>query len=244
MGASEYVLDVNNALRYDPCIVRLRVFSLLFFLLFAFQAMALRPTLRLSQGFPEHLRIQMKTDLQKLIEIQGSQSTPLHDKIFGGGIDGELYAKFFQRRVSFVSYRASLSSIFIAAFIPSTREMVVSNKSLNVPWVLRMGVLIHEARHADGYGHAKCPSPYLDENGEAIRSTWTGATLQGKALCDRTAVGSYGTEIVFYRNIERYCTNCTVEDSKVAGQEADRLMLRIISPNGKKELEDDLNSAM
>lgn len=63
--------------------------------------------------------------------------------------------------------------------------------------ILRLGVLIHEARHSDddGFPHIRCPD--------------THPTRPQELACDQSSHGSYGIEYLFLKSAHESCHECT-----------------------------------
>jgi hypothetical protein len=109
-------------------------------------------------------------------------------------------------------------------------------------------VVFHEARHTEishgFWSHATCPTPYLGDDGKEIKSIWTGATLAGEPACDKTPLGSYGSSTLMLKNIQKFCTNCTDKVRMDAGIYADDQFKRIIDPEAKQAMRDDIFRAI
>jgi hypothetical protein len=112
------------------------------------------------------------------------------------------------------------------------------------PQISRLMVVYHEARHTErennNWGHARCPVPFLDENGEPMRSIWTGAELAGEPACDVTPFGSYGSSMIMLKNISKYCTTCNEKVKMDAGIYADDQFGRVIDSGARKAIIEDL----
>lgn len=95
----------------------------------------------------------------------------------------------------------------------------------------KASILIHEARHnqSDRFDHIDCPAnfPYFSSSG---------LPLAGKAACEKIYDGSYGVQIVFLRNISKYCTNCSDKIRKVAQEKANDYLRRIINKAAQEKL--------
>lgn len=73
---------------------------------------------------------------------------------------------------------------------------------------------MHEARHSESdhafWRHTPCPSPYLDEDENEMKSALDGdASLSGKEqACDSDSKGSFGISALLLKNISENCENC------------------------------------
>jgi hypothetical protein len=110
-----------------------------------------------------------------------------------------------------------------------------------------MMVVFHEARHTEtqngNWGHATCPTPFLNKEGKEMRSIWTGASLAGEPACDETPLGSYGSSTIMLKNIQKFCKNCTDKVRMDAGIYADDQFQRIIAEEAIKSMQKDLYDA-
>ena len=184
---------------------------------------------------PQSTRDQITTDMAFLQTIQGSAATPLHKQIFGN-VDGNLYVKFFESRVTDVGLDDCGDGKAVACVIPwygSSKIWLTPNYTkFSHPQIAKMMVVFHEARHTESqngnWSHATCPTPFVDANGKEIKSIWTGSTLAGEAACDSTALGSYGSSTIMLKNIQLNCTNCTDKVKMDAGLYADDQYKRLV----------------
>ena len=82
--------------------------------------------------------------------------------------------------------------------------------------LIRLGVLIHEARHSDekGFPHVKCPA--------------THPTHAHRASCDQSKNGSYGIENLFLKSAHESCYDCNLVEKliiQLASQEIENFAL-------------------
>ncbi len=192
---------------------------------------------------PPAIRDQMKADLSFISGIQGSNATPLHQRIFGP-VSGSSYMSFFNKRVSAVGMNDCGSSFAVACVIPfeDPSKMWLTQNFIRFshPQIARMMVVFHESRHTEiqhgNWPHAYCPEPFLDGNGQDMKSIWTGSLLAGQPACDETPLGSYGSSTIMLKNIQKYCTNCTDKVKMDAGLYADDQLNRITDPGAKRQM--------
>lgn len=196
---------------------------------------------------PPAIQKQMRDDMAFMATVQGSAGSALHQQIFGP-VNGETYVNFFRTRVKGVGMSACGGGNAVACVIP----MVASSKmwltqnyiKFSHPQISRLMVVFHESRHTErqngNWGHARCPRPFLDPNGNEYHSIWTGATLSGEAACDVTPYGSYGSSLIMLKNIQKFCTSCTNKVRMDAGLYADDQFTRITDPGARKAIQQDL----
>ncbi|MFH1723166.1 MAG: hypothetical protein ABII00_00950 [Elusimicrobiota bacterium] len=202
--------------------------------------------LRFSKKVPEELRRQFSADLGFIHGIEGSGASELHKGIFGR-VEGAAYTDFFGSRVKEVSLHSCGSPYAVACvrrFYPNKMWLTPNYTKFDHPQILRMVVAFHEARHTErdkgNWPHASCPRPFQDEDGQDIRSIFTGASLAGRPACDITPFGSYGSSMIMVKNISEFCSNCTDKVMMDAGLYADDQLKRITDPEAKQAILDDL----
>lgn len=200
---------------------------------------------------PTDIKNQMIGDLQFINTIQGGTASSLHNQIFGD-VDGATYTRFFESRVTAIGLNDCGSPNAVACVIPflDPSKMWITQNFIKFshPQIARTMVVFHEARHTETkngfWGHATCPTPFVDENGKEIRSIWTGAALAGEPACDVTPFGSYGSSMIMLKNIQKFCKSCTDKVKMDAGLYADDQFKRVIDPNAIKAIRDDLYSSL
>lgn len=198
-------------------------------------------------SIPKTVVQQMKDDLTFMTTLKGSTPSKLHAQIFGQ-IDGAVYQKFFETRVTEIGYNGCGSGNAVACVIPfyAPNKMWITDNYIKFshPQISRLMVVYHEARHTEmengNWSHAYCPKPFLDANGKEIKSIWTGATLAGEPACDVTPLGSYGSSMILLKNISKFCTNCSDKVKMDAGIYADDQFGRVIDEKAKAEITRDL----
>ena len=93
--------------------------------------------------------------------------------------------------------------------------------------------IIHEARHNQGpFQHELCPPDFR-------YSSTSGVRLAGLPACDTTPFGAYGVQIIFLRNVARYCSNCDLETKRAAREVAENALHRILDRQARETLVDD-----
>jgi len=201
---------------------------------------------------PEAIRNQVTTDLSLLETFEGDDSSPFHKEVYGD-LNGKNYLDWFNKRVTRIGLHtcgAGGNSKPVACVIPSqgaskiwlTKYYIEAND----PMMSKMATLFHEARHAENengnWPHARCPVPFKNAKGEDILSYLTGAKLEGRPACDSTPYGSYGTELILLKNINRNCKNCTEKVRMDAGIYADYSLERFPDKDANAALVQDLYS--
>jgi hypothetical protein len=182
-----------------------------------------------------------------MASIEGSETSRLHQEIFGE-VGGANYKKFFESRVTDIGLHGCGSANAVACVIPflgHTRIWLTENYTkFSHPQIAKMMIVFHEARHTEkqnGYwSHADCPTPFVDKNGQEIKSIWTGATLAGEPACDETPFGSYGSSMILLKNVSKFCSNCTEKVRSDAGLYADDQYKRITDEDARNEIWTDL----
>ncbi len=91
--------------------------------------------------------------------------------------------------------------------------------------------LFHEIRHHQGSGH------------HHVICTKQGRLIpKGSRGCDEEALGSNGLEAILFKNLQRYCENCSESEKAFAGAMGDIIIEDgIQSASAKKALRSDLN---
>lgn len=217
----------------------------IFVFLSASQALALK----FDADVPGNIKTQIIDDLKFMSTIEGKKQTPMHEKVFGK-LSGDAYKKFFETRIFEVGVDACGGGAAVACVMPFFNEnkMWLTKNFINFshPQIARLMVVYHEARHSEGHQgnwmHAKCPTPFRDENGQDMKSIWTGAPLAGEAACDVTPYGSYGSSTIMLKNISKHCTNCSDKVKMDADMYAQDQLGRISKPDVKKAMIADFNA--
>jgi hypothetical protein len=197
-------------------------------------------------SLPKAVANQMSQDLAFMNSIEGGHVTPLHQGIFGK-MDGAGYKQFFESRVRRIGYNACGGGNAVACVIPSlsSSSIWITNNYIKFshPQISRLMVVYHETRHTEvkngNWMHADCPIPFLDENGNEMKSIWTGARLAGEAACDSTPLGSYGSSTILLKNISLHCDNCNEKVKMDAGIYADDQLGRVTDPTAKADMKRD-----
>jgi hypothetical protein len=197
---------------------------------------------------PATIKKQITDDMTFMSTLQGVTASGLHKQIFGDKIDGAGYKKWFEGRVMAVGMNDCGGGKAVACVIPffdSSKIWLTQNYvKFSHPQVAKMMVVFHEARHTEdahgNWGHATCPTPFLDKDGSEMKSIWTGATLAGEPACDETPFGSYGSSMILLKNISKFCTNCTDKVKMDAGIYADDQFKRIIDKAAIEQITNDL----
>lgn len=202
------------------------------------------------RNVPETLQQQMNADLLFIDSVQGAQSSPLHQEIYGP-LHGESYNKFINLRIKSIGLSDCGNPNSVACFVPmlglSKIWMTPNYVKFSHPQIARLMVVFHEARHTEiitngslDWKHATCPKVFNDKTGQPLRSIFTGAVLAGEAACDKTAYGAYGISLILLKNISKFCTNCNEKVKMDAGIYADDQLNRIISAKAVETIADDL----
>lgn len=206
---------------------------------------------RFDSDVPQNIQTQMLADLDFVKTIQSQTQSDLHKQIFGA-VNGSDYYRFFDTRVTAIGMDDCGGGAAVACVIPmmdpSKMWLTQNFVKFSHPQIARLMVVFHEARHTEtqngSWGHARCPTPFLDEKGQPMKSIWTGAELAGQPACDRTPFGSYGSSMIMLKNVSKFCTNCTDKVKMDAGIYADDQFKRVTDASAKKKIQDDLYQSL
>ncbi len=189
--------------------------------LFLVGASAQASNLQFDSNVPQDVVKKVQSDLDMVTGIQAAAQSPLHSTIYGK-VDGPTYMTWFGQRIRAFGYDNSGDVGEAVAYNPTADgdpadqgHMMVTDYFVkgNQPQLARVLVLFHEARHSeadhDYWMHVNCPTPYNDDNGQPIKSIFSGVSLAGEPACDETPIGAYGASSIMINNIGRFCTNCT-----------------------------------
>ena len=195
---------------------------------------------------PEEVKVQTIADLDFMQSIQSSETSVLHQQIFGEAT-GDIYTAFFSDRVKTVGLHSCGSPNAVACVIPWHDKKIFFTQNyikFKHPQISRIMVVYHEARHTErengNWSHARCPHPFLDDNGEPKKSIWTGAELAGQPACDVAPEGSYGSSMIMLKNISKFCTTCNEKVKFDAGLYADDQFDRVIDAGAREAIIADL----
>lgn len=195
---------------------------------------------------PADIKTQMTNDLAFMNQLTGSSQTPFHKEIFGA-VDGPTYQKFFETRITAVGMDSCGGGMAVACvqpmFNPNKMWLTQNFVKFSHPQVSRMMVVYHESRHSEtkngNWMHSNCPRPFLDPNGQDMKSIWTGAKLEGQPACDSSYKGSYGSSTIMLKNIAKFCTNCSDKVKMDADMYATDQLGRIDRPAVKQAMLND-----
>lgn len=207
--------------------------------------MAAHAELRFDSDIEPALKAQMLNDLAFMKSVQSTSATPLHQKIFGK-VDGASYMAWFNQRVFEVGKDDCGSPTAVACVISiyaNKMWMTPNYTKFDQPQIARLSVVFHEARHTErqngNWSHATCPTPFRNDQGQDVRSIWTGALLAGRPACDVTPLGSYGSQTILLKNIAMNCTSCNQKVKADADIFATDQLIRIIEPKSKTAMKSD-----
>jgi len=220
-------------------------FSLSFTALGLIFAASPASAIQFDSDVPAAVREQVQDDLGMVAGLRGGAGSRLHREIFGD-VSGATYAKWFNRRVNQAGRSLCWEDNAVACVLTAWENKIwfsPNYTSFSHPQIARLMVIFHEARHteaAEGFWpHRKCPTPFLDEQGNEVRSIWTGSSLAGEMACDDEAKGAYGIAVIFLKNIAKNCTSCTEKvkmDAELYGTDQ---LNRITNSVYRRELSED-----
>lgn len=219
-----------------------KVFAIIAFLFIAPSVLAVP----FDSNVPQAVQDQMLQDLDFMSSIQGESKSSLHNEIFGK-MDGEHYSQFFTSHIKSVGLSDCGNPNAVACvilFYPNKMWITNNYIKFSHPQISRLMVVYHEARHTErqngGWSHARCPRPFLDDQGNDKKSIWTGASLAGEAACDVTAFGSYGSSTILLKAISNDCTNCNEKVKMDAGIYSADQLERVINAEAKNRIKEEL----
>ncbi len=196
------------------------------------------------------LKTQMLADLNFMGSITSTHATPLHQQVFGK-VDGSNYMKWLTSRVFSAGKDGCGNPNAVACVNPmyANKIWITTNYiKFSHPQIARLSVVYHEARHTEtqhsNWSHATCPTPFLNDKGQDMRSIWTNALLQGEPACDITAFGSYGTQTILLKNIALNCANCNSKVKADADLYANDQLGRIVDAASKSAMKKDFQSRL
>lgn len=201
------------------------------------------------RNVPPAVKDQITQDMQFMGGLDGSSVTPFHREIFGE-LKGANYKQFFESRVTNIGMHSCGGGKAVACVIPmlgSSKIWLTQNYvRFDHPQIAKMMVVFHEARHTEtqngNWSHATCPTPFLDERGQEMKSIWTGATLAGEPACDSTPFGSYGSSTILLKNVQKFCANCTEKVRMDAGIYSDDQLKRVTDREARQRMDRDFAS--
>jgi len=158
---------------------------------------------------PQNVQELFNLDHHFLTSLQGSQGSDLHQLLFHGPVNGVVYTKYLDQRITQAQIGDCNSAQAFACWrSDSPHTMIYPQASLasNPPQMMRIMVLAHEAKHAepdqDHFAHVNCSAAVLYNLGVLV-------PIVGTHNCDNDLKGAYGTSLVLLKNIENFCANCT-----------------------------------
>lgn len=223
----------------------------------------------IDENVPEAVQEQLLADYRFLQSINGERASPLHRAIFGPvsganyagflmrqitrisydteGLCGRSLAIRRSQDGDIITILPNLASAALACTRPrhNVAQMWVTNRFVrsSIPQIARLALILHEGWHLNRdmryWTHEPCPIPYLGPDGRELRSVFTNVPLSGMPACDVEPRSSYGVTILFLKNIERHCTTCNSRvrmDARIFGN---RLLVRIINPEARRQLLED-----
>jgi hypothetical protein len=196
----------------------------------------LATALAMGCALPAETRARIDEDLKYCEGLEGGPASALHKSFFAADrIDGAAYRRFFETRIREIEGEGVLFASCGGAMACTDRggRMRVSRRyaELGMPRLLRVSLLIHEARHAEGWAHERCPS-----DGAALDAPFQKTDLRGAEACDATELGALGTQYVWLRDVASACSSCSSEERRQALDYSDFVLSLITSPQARERL--------
>ena len=169
----------------------------------------------------------------------------MHKQVFGA-VDGATYQNWFSARVREIKFEPD-AEVDAVAYVDHEQALDVIHLApeyiqYDHPQIIRVGVLFHEARHAEknaDWSHVDCPVPFMDDQFSYIVNIWNGRRIEGDPRCDVTALGANGVVAILMDNVAKFCTNCNEKTCLDSGLMKNDAMSRIIDQKAKQQLTDD-----
>jgi len=202
--------------------------------------------IKFDKNVPADVQERVYEDLNFLNNIELTQETPLHLKIFRSFSKGTSYKSFFEERIHTVGYDDNPNNNAMAYVQPFYLNKMFFARNFikfSVPQVSRVSVMYHEARHTEVskgmWMHATCPTPFIGDDGKEVVGEVSGMKLAGEDACDTTELGAYALGGILLNNISRFCENCNEKVKMDATFFAEGAAKRIIDRDAKKKLKKD-----
>lgn len=202
-----------------------------------------------SQNISPEIQQQITQDIEAVKAINGGTSSALYKEIFANrNLNGSDLLAFFNKRISNFDKNdcgggPAVAACVIAWISPDTMWITPSYEKFSMPQIFRISVLFHESRHTEddhqNWSHARCPVPFLDDNGKDIVGIFSGAKMEGALACDETPLGAYGMQAVLLKNVEKYCTSCNEKTTMDAQLFGDDTINRMSSLPARQQLKND-----
>jgi hypothetical protein len=205
-----------------------------------------RSKIKLDKNVPADVQDRMLEDLNFLYNVNLTDESPLHKKIFGTFKKSASYKSFFETRIKSVGFDedpSNTATAYVHSFYLNKMFFAKNFVKFSVPQVSRVSVMYHEARHTElsklWWSHVECPTPFIGDDGKEVLGEVSGIKLEGKDACDTTELGAYALGGILLNNISRFCENCNEKVKMDADFYGDAAAKRIIDINAKKKLKRD-----
>lgn len=195
------------------------------------------------------LKQQILDDINFVNSISGTNSSGLYKQIFANReINGADLMAFFEQRIHEFGLDSCGGGTGTMAcvnpfFGANTMWITPGYINSNMPQIARIATIFHESRHTEArhayWGHARCPVPFLDDNGKDIVGIISGNKMQGQMACDNSAFGAYAIEAVFLKNIEKNCVSCGDKMKMDAQLFGDDTIWRVSNLKARQQMRDD-----
>lgn len=206
---------------------------------------------------PLELREQVVLDLKRLDSLEYSRVTPFFERLFfwnqsnasRSHNEATSLLNWFEERIRTIGmvhdrHVSETVTHLVDIREPSVMRIAPLYFADERPQIVRIGLLLHEARHSEAegshYPHASCPSPFVDSEGKDVRGLWSGLKMERRGACDSRWDGSYGLTAIFLANVSLYCANCSDEDRSQAKIYAEHFAQRVVGFAPRTALWNDL----
>lgn len=203
--------------------------------------------LKYESDVPPDVQKVLKTDLEWMKTVKGTDRSKRHAKIYGD-VAGADYLKFFNDRIDTIGYAGDMGDsvmAYVQPFDPHTMYLTSNITKYNTPQAWRMATLWHESRHSESengnWSHVNCPKDIKDTHGNPLVGPLSGKPLANQPACDDVADGAYGATGTMFGNLARYCTDACGEkfkaDAEIIFQDG---INRLVNDDLREELAHDL----
>jgi hypothetical protein len=194
---------------------------------------------------PPGLKQLAEQDIALLYSLEATEQSSLHKQIFNGA-DGKAYERYLRSQVRHIGYSDCGNSGSAACAEPMYADTTIwltdKYQSASLPQILRAQIFLHERKHLEpggtpyGWSHIECPSPYLDESGQDIKSLISGKKFAGFYACDQDHYGSFAVGVSMLYQVAKNCSNCSEKVKQDAKLYADEYVQLIIEPKSRAML--------
>lgn len=166
-----------------------------------------------------------------------TRASALHARFFGADrIDCGAYRRYFERRIRRIEKEgwgfASCHGAIACTDASGVLRLSSRFEDPGIPWAVKLSLLLHEARHAEGWAHVECPAD------RELRSPFQGADLRGTPQCDRDEWGALGIQYVWLAHSIRSDASREPRERQRT-IDYSRFILQLVEPGARARLIED-----